>query len=339
MPFFTYGLPSMTQNILDAQRTQPIARLGANHGYTLAGDSARLDAEILFDESRLCGQQWALQLWADEAIKIAELPLGLLPITGQGYLQASGIADAFPPAGQNAHAYSLRLVSDQEGINDAATYEQALPIIQPRLGGTLCSSFTTEEIRLAIARIENPRPADNLSGTLALELWALDVAYSGGAWQGTLLASQTLGSLAGETAWNDCQFNASLAESGPAAHLTLMLREWTPAGYLTRDFRELARPSPAASVELEVTAPAVAPTKVKESAKKAVKGKAAPAAAKAKLAINTTSAAEIGALKGVSKPLAQAIVAARPYHSLDDLLRVKGMGPKLLERLRGELSV
>ena len=29
----------------------------------------------------------------------------------------------------------------------------------------------------------------------------------------------------------------------PTGHLTLMLREWTPAGYVTRDYRTLARPS------------------------------------------------------------------------------------------------
>ena len=61
----------MLQNTLGDVRTNPIASFGTSHGYAIDGDTASLNAEILFDETRLCGQQWALQLWADDAIKIA----------------------------------------------------------------------------------------------------------------------------------------------------------------------------------------------------------------------------------------------------------------------------
>jgi len=50
--------------------------------------------------------------------------------------------------------------------------------------------------------------------------------------------------------------------------------------------------------------------------------------------------AELAAVKGVSQALAAAIVAARPYAGLDDLVKAKGMGEKLLAKLRplyGEL--
>ena len=53
-----------------------------------------------------------------------------------------------------------------------------------------------------------------------------------------------------------------------------------------------------------------------------------------RLSLNEASRAEIAAIKGVSKKLAEAIVAARPFASTADLLAVKGMGPKLLEKIR-----
>ncbi len=332
----------MLQNPLGDVRPNPIARLGTSHGYAIDGDTASLNAEILFDETRLCGQQWALQLWADDAIKIAEVPLGLLPINGSGVIRTFGIAEAFPPAGQEAHTVTLVLVSDVDGINDRATYAQSFSLPQPRLGGTLCCSFTDEQVDLEIARIENLRSSDNLSGTLALELWALDDPYSGGAWQGVLLASEVIGTLAGQTEQRDCRFSAQVGALPAQGHLTLMLREWSPAGYVTRDFRELSRPR-AAAAEVE---PLPQETQATEkSAPKAAVAKAAKPSGKAAVqyatgvSVNTATAQEITAVKGISDALARAIVAARPYRAVDDLLKVKGMGPKLLERVRNAFTL
>lgn len=60
--------------------------------------------------------------------------------------------------------------------------------------------------------------------------------------------------------------------------------------------------------------------------------------------INTASAEELAqALNGVGLPRAQAIVEYReangPFSSVDQLVDVKGIGPKLLERNRDVLMV
>ena len=50
--------------------------------------------------------------------------------------------------------------------------------------------------------------------------------------------------------------------------------------------------------------------------------------------INAASLDEVMRLPGIGRVTAQAIVAGRPYHSLADLDKVKGIGPKTLEKLR-----
>jgi len=56
------------------------------------------------------------------------------------------------------------------------------------------------------------------------------------------------------------------------------------------------------------------------------------------LDLNAATAAELEDLPGIGPAKAQAIVAFResvgPFRSVDDLLKVKGIGPKLLEQIR-----
>lgn len=65
--------------------------------------------------------------------------------------------------------------------------------------------------------------------------------------------------------------------------------------------------------------------------------------ASGKLNLNTATADQLDALKGIGPSKAQAIVAYReqkgPFHSIDDLLNVKGIGPKLLEGIREQVTV
>jgi DNA uptake protein ComE-like DNA-binding protein len=55
--------------------------------------------------------------------------------------------------------------------------------------------------------------------------------------------------------------------------------------------------------------------------------------------LNTASLKEVEAIKGVSKTLAKQIVDERPIASVDKLLSLKGMGPKLLEKIKPQISL
>lgn len=71
--------------------------------------------------------------------------------------------------------------------------------------------------------------------------------------------------------------------------------------------------------------------------------KAAVKKATAGIDINTASAQQLEALKGIGKKTAQAIVEYReqhgPFKSCDGLIKVKGIGPKKLAQFRTQCSV
>jgi competence protein ComEA len=54
--------------------------------------------------------------------------------------------------------------------------------------------------------------------------------------------------------------------------------------------------------------------------------------------LNTATPAELEALPGIGPTLALRIIAGRPYRSVEDLGRVKGIGPATLAKLRGRVS-
>jgi competence protein ComEA len=55
--------------------------------------------------------------------------------------------------------------------------------------------------------------------------------------------------------------------------------------------------------------------------------------------INTATQAELEALPGVGHAITRRIIAGRPYRSVDDLERVKGIGKKRLEEIRPLVTV
>ncbi len=55
--------------------------------------------------------------------------------------------------------------------------------------------------------------------------------------------------------------------------------------------------------------------------------------------INTAPAEVLMTLPGVGPTMAERIIANRPYSSVEDLLRVRGIGPATLEKLRPYITV
>lgn len=354
-----------------------LANIGETHGYCFDGDSVLINAELIFSDDALsAASQWALQLWSSVSgfpdqqlagVKVAELAV----YPAAGYQSLTATVAAMPPAGTDELNMALALVCwGDDGlpmVADLAVYPVAECFVQPKLSGNVTCSLADGMATLTVDAIENPRAEDNLSGTLALELWALDAPYAGGSWQGVPVASMVLGVLAGGNALTDCNFDVpAAAPEGPGV-LTLMLREWGPAGYVTRDYCNLSLEAPAKTKAKPKAAAKKAAAKeealkdkepkekaVKEKAPKASAAKAEPkapakeskaAAKEAKapvakgVAVNTASEAELLAVKGLSATLVKAIIAGRPYKSLDDLDSVKGVGPKLLTKLRDLLTV
>lgn len=54
--------------------------------------------------------------------------------------------------------------------------------------------------------------------------------------------------------------------------------------------------------------------------------------------INTASEAELTRLPGVGPAIARRIVEGRPYHSVEDLFRVRGIGPALMNNVRDQVE-
>ena len=386
-----------------------IARLGENHGYRFEGDFVHLNAEVNFADTELAaGRSWALQLWASDrgfsgaelsGVKVAEMPIQ--PVAGS--LLVTGLCNAMPPAGTADHVVGLALVASaadgQQEVGDLAVYPSGEVFFQPCLVGDVACTLNDGTAELAIDAIANQRTADNVSGTLALEVWALDAPYAGGSWTGSPVASLILGVLGGGSEWTACRYNVPAALPVDGAALTVMLREWTPAGYVTRDYRNFAaavakvevvtkveavvteeaapkaevavkaepvlkveaavkaepapkakpadkpiaavvaeKPAAAVKAPVEVKQPDVKKAEVKPVAKPARKAAAAKAAARP-VSVNNGSEAELLAVKGLPPSVARAIIAARPFATLDEVCKAKGMGPKMLAKLRDLLAL
>ena len=69
---------------------------------------------------------------------------------------------------------------------------------------------------------------------------------------------------------------------------------------------------------------------------------AAAVEASGKVDVNTASAAELASLPGIGASKAAAIIAERekkPFATVDDLERVRGIGARTVDDLRGKVSV
>jgi competence ComEA-like helix-hairpin-helix protein len=64
-----------------------------------------------------------------------------------------------------------------------------------------------------------------------------------------------------------------------------------------------------------------------------------PAEGSIRVNVNTCTLTELETVPGIGEALAKVIVAGRPYQSVDQLLDVKGIGEKSLEKLRPYVKV
>jgi competence protein ComEA len=55
--------------------------------------------------------------------------------------------------------------------------------------------------------------------------------------------------------------------------------------------------------------------------------------------LNTASAEDLAELPDIGPKLAAAIIAGRPYKTVDEVTNVKGIGPKTLEKIRDKVTV
>jgi DNA uptake protein ComE-like DNA-binding protein len=387
-----------------------LARISEPHGYRFDGDIVHLHARFAVLDPAAHQREWTLQLWACPE---APAPTGVL----KGHMVAqvalppmSESADesehmdmtafATPPAGNAEHFMALVLAAGRrpgqaDEVHDVAVYSRRQQFLQPGIMGTVGYRIAGNRVHLSVERIENPRAAGNVSGTLALELWALAAPYSGAAFNGAPLAGVAFGSLPGEAATTAASFEL-LFVPPPAGqwHFVLMLREWTSAGYVTRDFTNFRNPvshgaTPASaprsatpaiasptvppktaspSVIPRTASPSAAaaapqrsatPTPAPSSATLAIVTKEAPSAPKKQaepprittvapavradatkaVSVNTAAEGELSAVTGLTAQMARGIVSKRPFTSLDDLRRVKGISLKVLDQIRSRLSL
>lgn len=214
------------------------------------------------------------------------------------------------------------------------------------LSGNCGYEIQGDRIIITVDDIANRREAGNLSGSLALEIWALEKPYTGGQFAGLALAGTVIGQLAGGHGLAGCRYDLIFTEP-PAGqwHLTLMLREWDGAGYVTRDHVNFNLPYHVSGKPLVTRRETdnVINVAFARPQKPAVQTggdqPAKPAPKPAGVSVNTASCEEIAAVKGISKKLAENIAAARPYGQWEDLLKIKGMGAKLLAKLREALTL
>lgn len=125
-----------------------------------------------------------------------------------------------------------------------AAQTESTPAASPlALTGACGCAVDSDRVVITIAEIANHRDLGNLSGTLAIELWALDRPYSGGDFTGTPLCGTRIGELGGQRVLTDCRYDLLFQVPPPGTwSLTLMVREWTVAGYLTRDYVNFSSP-------------------------------------------------------------------------------------------------
>jgi len=337
-------------------------QIGPHHGYRIDGDSVFVNADLLLSPRRAAGS-WTLELWASEQVQQAGEPLtGIrvarvavnppVPIAPTAHRVEAQTDARLPLQGRRYHMALAVLHQGPDGtthVDSFVNYPDTNTFIAPHFEGGVAYRLTGHEVVLEADGIFNPRGSDNLSGSLAVELWAFPEGNATG--QEIKLAVAEVERLAGGTRLTAVSRAVAFQEPPPGRYrLALLLAEWTRAnGYVVRDRRDFTTayqntPSVIAP-PVAATTPVTTPSRPAErlrlvpppasvaspDAPRAVE----PARAQPTLvSIQTADVDQLAGVKGLNRKLALEIIKARPFTSLADLVRVRGIGPKTLEKLK-----
>lgn len=336
----------------DFATTDGALQIAGAHGYRLDADQITLWAELSGRPAAVQLALWAQPVEPAEAtprILVAQVRSTFPGATEGAAARVDGVAAAAVPSGVTDWWMVMTLsaveADGQVTVHDERYFAWTQSFLQPTLvlDQPLVARPVDAGLALDAVAVTNPRAADNLSGSLCLELWALAEPYIGGAFAGECLGRVEVGQLGGQAACEGLAGTWS-APVDETATLVLMLREWTQDGLLTRDHRlvalAVAAPvAPAASV-VEAPAPAPAPAAAPVPAPVVAAAAAKPKARNAHLLnVNLATEAQLVAIDGLNRSLAKAVVAARPFAAIDDLLNINGVGEKRLARMRRHLCV
>jgi competence protein ComEA len=254
-----------------------------------------------------------------------------------------------------------------------ANYPELQLFNAPHFVGRVGYVVQGAEVVLEAEAISNPRAGTNLSGTLALELWAFPQAGPATEREGVRLAWSKLQCIAGQSQITAIERRVAFTEPPEGRFgLSLILGEWTAAhGYVARDRRDFAciyeagakelpgssavgalvqataQPPPARPIDrlrlvpsaAEPGAPAPAATAAATEVTSKPKPESAPPAGPRLISIQTGSLEELAGVKGLSLKIAKEIVKARPFSSLADLIRVRGIGDKTIAQIKHLLTL
>lgn len=298
-------------------------QIAGAHGYRLDADQITLWAEISGSPAEVQLALWAQPVEPAEAVSrilVAQVRSTFPGAAAGATAMVDGVAAAAFPSGVvdwcMVMTLSAVLEDGQVRVHDARPFARTQSFLQPRLvlERPLVARPCATGLALDAVTVINPRAADNLSGSLCLELWALAEPYTGGAFAGECLGRVEVGQLGGQAAGEGLAGTWS-QPSDETAVLVLMLREWTQDGLLTRDHCPVALAA-------------------------AAKPKPKPKARNVHLLnVNVATEAQLVAIDGLNRSLAKAVIVARPFASIDDLLNIKGVGEKRLARMRRHLCV
>ena len=239
------------------------------------------------------------------------------------------------------------------------------PAKELTLSGDFGYRIEQDRIIINIDQINNQRALDNVSGTLSIELHG----YSDDGRE-TVLASTTIGQITGQHFLEHCVYDLVFHQPNEGSWtLALELREWDGHQFALQARqlfdqsywvdRQPEKPitSPSNNVIVADFAPseslldAMEPTpvevrsntqptaKIAKKPKQIKPSKVKDKPKKTLASINKSSLEELSSVKGMPKKLAKEIVDKRPHKTWDSLLKLKGMGPKLLKKLSEALKL